>query len=911
MRDLWWKRFGCREITIPINWASTRMTNNVVQKWILAEELGANNKELNNQFYRKNGLNEIVGQSPSNQLFNPTLEQNPLKFKMLPGEGKIIKVKLSSNIVKITDLKTTLTTVSLTSKRIQAKIAKHKTQSEVAGDEDTCRKVYYHSVYQRMDVRDSIVKTYYSRSEPMDSTINPNESAIWQNERLISVHNIKIDSNFRDYRKSYIERIDTLDETHFDTVRVYDPYFRFKKAGHPEITVKDSMVHIVYNLEPDSLYQNGEKVNLAIAECVFNANDSIQVVPDSINIIATVNADTAQSDTWGIPSINSSSQGCFYAWNSPEDGIVAGFKATNDSGMITNKFTLHNLDESICGRPNLNRYSRANENNCAMVWSEEVEGRTSIFYTRLIFDDSQSDIYPLTAHKFQNQNIEDNAAWKVEENNFRPWDGFSPTALISEYYYVKNPVVYRALQPLNNNIIYDRIYWESAKPCEDFSEANVESRSLYSKLINIYDAVNNPLLIARPEIMIFSEEEILNQPDVAQGFGDMINGDSSICVSATKSNSVGADVTAFKFNHGLFNIYDAALNSDNIYRLGYFDPAAITTFKTNTAFTNILRRPKVEEIESQDLSYVFYSDFNGAICNDGQTISYKRSVNETFSENNEEANGKEYAMPIIGFGTQDSVGKYSYISGIYDISSNKWLKYKYGYKKIDSSKVRLDSIYSEWMNIGQLKNIGFGYFNKVDTNVRVFIEKMNDSVLINVSQFIGEMDTLAKNQLSLINGEFDSYRILILKKDANSIFRGAYSIGKGLQFDNPQTSYKSGSAGKSENIIDLGGKQIIKTATINEATLKLYPNSANGDYVYAVLYGDEELNKKSDNLKLNLTIHTILGEKVFDGELNINEVRKLDISKIANGSYIVNVQIIDKKDEFIISTKTSPLSIAR
>jgi PKD repeat protein len=75
----------------------------------------------------------------------------------------------------------------------------------------------------------------------------------------------------------------------------------------------------------------------------------------------------------------------------------------------------------------------------------------------------------------------------------------------------------------------------------------------------------------------------------------------------------------------------------------------------------------------------------------------------------------------------------------------------------------------------------------------------------------------------------------------------------------------------------------IKNQTKAEDLINIYPNPNNGEFVL-------ELDKSGKELKENtVQIYNIMGEKVFETKMSASTKQSIDVSTLANGTYLINV----------------------
>ena len=92
---------------------------------------------------------------------------------------------------------------------------------------------------------------------------------------------------------------------------------------------------------------------------------------------------------------------------------------------------------------------------------------------------------------------------------------------------------------------------------------------------------------------------------------------------------------------------------------------------------------------------------------------------------------------------------------------------------------------------------------------------------------------------------------------------------------------------ESNDMITVNIRQAVPTGIQNqtkaEDLINIYPNPSNGEFVL-------ELTASAKELKGNtVLIYNIMGEKVFEQQLLTNSKQTIDVSNLANGTYLINV----------------------
>ncbi|MFN8360313.1 MAG: T9SS type A sorting domain-containing protein [Candidatus Kapaibacterium sp.] len=343
-RDQWWKRLGCREISLPFNYKDS---NGYALLHI--KELGVGNHYLDSIYPDRKDtflhpmIDTVIGQDRT------------LAIKFLPGEGKMFKVEILHPDTTLSGI------LSYTNQRKLVGFPKK-------GNSDS---MYYHLTYHKPIPGTSRSGVYYRRSEAI-RTNSSTQNIIWQKEILVS-KSIRL-------RKGQNDTIASSNCAYPALVVRYDS---------SSLTNK---VFVVYSCEDeDTCFYSKRK---RIVETILPADDSSQTFnwPQKAETLSTF---YGSLDEYGTPMINASDSGNYYCWADSLLGIVAGWKHPDstyleDSKNISYRISIGEIPKG-CQHPSLNSYSRLKlgENDCALVWQEKFDtdgdyaAQNRILYTRL------------------------------------------------------------------------------------------------------------------------------------------------------------------------------------------------------------------------------------------------------------------------------------------------------------------------------------------------------------------------------------------------------------------------------------------------------------------------------------------------------------------------------------------------
>jgi len=166
-QNIWWKRFGCRELHIPFKYRKSSTADNYTL--IHVTELGYNDTTLNKETWR---------QKPYYHLIDTVVHRDStLIVRLLPGEGKILKCEVlrSKYIEGYLDYSNQRKMVAYPDTQI--------TRTQIPTDSSLYR---YHAVYFKVIPGENRRGVYYRRSQPMPKAVK-DEQIYWEpTEYLLS-----------------------------------------------------------------------------------------------------------------------------------------------------------------------------------------------------------------------------------------------------------------------------------------------------------------------------------------------------------------------------------------------------------------------------------------------------------------------------------------------------------------------------------------------------------------------------------------------------------------------------------------------------------------------------------------------------------------------------------------------------
>jgi|GEM_PF-4209530 len=452
-RDMYWKRLGAREISIPINYQPDDNKYHLVQ----IEEVG------------KDGLSNyeiVTKREPYNDIVDTVIAQDRnVVVKLQPGEGKILRVRVLKNDV------------------IQGKLdLSHQTKFIVhplinADGTESETKVIYHVVYFKEIVcgGNSKNQVFYRCSYPAEKNIvdpTTSENILWKPEINVS---------------KYIRQDDLGSySTDGDCINCDYPDLLVRKVGtglNTKQRVFISMVCDNYISEYDltevifDIDANGNTVFFDTSTPFFS-NDSQS--PLTTFIRTSLHTDgTKGRDFWGPPTMSAIQDGNLYAWNEIIDpldqksGLNVAFRdpsanPSNDFNSIESFWGVPNMLD-LKYHPSLITYTNYEdgENFSTLVWCSYgepngINRECRVNYTNIYVNNNQISygFDPSAYHRFPNYttSIFNDAVTK----DFMIADNQSYSYSNDLWFF--NPVIQRYIRDddYNTDFTYERLVYQES-----------------------------------------------------------------------------------------------------------------------------------------------------------------------------------------------------------------------------------------------------------------------------------------------------------------------------------------------------------------------------------------------------------------------------------------------------------------
>ena len=867
-RDKYWRKEGCRIITLPFDYKDTLNPNQYCL--LKVQELKAYDSVLSSDpWWKKDKFNRyidtIIGMD------------NDLAVKFQPGDSKIFRIEIIRPQTQTGNLDFSN----------QTKLVSHPIINSNGTLNDSL--IMYHLTYSKKVPKagnPSIIQNriYYVGSEPIKKDVASNENIVWRQPIDLS-NNIRYTGNQVRYLNS--------DPNYFDDC-LY-PSIVARKAGNNlkvyvvfSVAKMDTLTCGSYSCDNDSTCY--DLIN-PIAEAILTYTVSAYPPLISKNIIVPRVSGYLQSnypEVNGTPIIAATNNYNYYAWSDLYCGIGVNYKLPNDSLFrpSTTKYLKYDSMGTISStlHPSFDNYNEPvySSNACPLVWYEYIDflnlpGQPGTSYyvpRRIIYTElyiNQNNIYNIlpnlpSGYPVQNNclKISDNSNENVMPVVLRKWN--IPNGPFS-------PLEY-----------YDQIFWESKKY---FSTPNEKSDLNYRALYSDY-WVGNGSLTSTKYITTFlnilggSQSENLLQPNITTG--DSRFGYHSLNYPNNLTNS---------FNILNFKDYYAPSSSNQILQMDYTSHSLFSQ-------GNILRLGipflKVAEGNLSHLSKNW--DYNRNSDNKmwrNRRIMESTNLIDSLSNKSLAPNARYFyrgadddkvSEAFVGF-IESYDRRFKYMINIPKVDENPiglilpYQEFTDSVGYTDYIEVPTDSIYSEWFHVQDVATLNYKLIFADTILSNLYVQKQSTGDLIEIPRPEDFESDMCFMVYLLINGENDNYRLLLIKNAPKLVYEERLYVGN---VDVQATFYAKGNSSQSK-FIDLGGKKVNET---NNIEITAYPNpSSDILYFTANLPATEYLNKRYVKSKINYTLTNSIGKVVTKKEGYPGDVIQFNTSELPNGMYII------------------------
>lgn len=906
----WWQRLGCREIRIPINIAGLSNTNTMTM--LKVTELGVG-ESIANEWWWDSKFRHNVDTA--------VIKGNDLVVRMLPGEGKILRVQ----VIRLNEGTTVLGHLDRPNQNKIVSFSSSQTMSMT--DRSNPNEVRYHMVYQKYfneNPNPAQHNIFYRRSKPVTKDIASYTTAIdWEAEKPLNLTTIDYEGNFSTCGNS-------------------STFLRYNVPSfHPNIVVRvDSTdvnapvpkVYVVYSgYGTSNSATNGHPNNLVIIESVFNANDANQIGTSEGRVIAKA-ASTGydQPNDYGLTAINASYQGNYYAWNDINLGIVAGFKKSGDPCLQATLQVTNNCSNSFPlnshFNPSMNTYSRIPyyDVDAALVWSANSStfgaegmyggfGQSRIAYTRLWYDNNTNTLI--------NRLGSNTCGWEHTET-FERYPCDEDIYYFSKLNYInsqKYPVVYRNVEFFNSatSTYYDpyrankndHVYWQG----NDWDNKGV----IFHSTISNWDINPSGTFYNQPDCIgaIYSahirhEQWNLYSPTAAQGtlrrsnnefFADADPSDPWGFEARTNDldfiSGTSATVTT---NNSIWHIPHGwqSLWMGWTYLLGNFDnyPLSMQTHTLGVTFPHLSKQMTFSTDQEKK--------FNRRIYNESYNSSTQTRISsslEYFFKDNIDEN----AQSGIGFFGFDNGKERSYFTGISIVQNGITENLKINFlKNTEKGKVIEDTVNTNWFTISNNDQVNFIINNNDNSDrFKFYLQRKSDRKLIKLFKYQTKSD-LFKQGLIFKSDTTDTYRLIWfdsnLKTFTQELLLGNKAVMMKKERANPDFV----------TFVDLRNGTQIDSKSEEDLLLSIYPNPATNKF--SIYTGLNRSMASQSRCKVEIKVINQLGLVLMSKIIPLGEVVTYDSEDLPSGQYFVQVEMLEGFDgscEHFMNVK--PVSIVK
>ncbi|QLH54001.1 MAG: hypothetical protein CH6_2539 [Candidatus Kapaibacterium sp.] len=859
-QSLWWKRQGAREITIPLQIEGITTPNvrrNALYFYsVVVQELGAQDTNLNKEFWRQPKYYHKVDTLLVNYERVHTWKYGGysyiyhkdynLKVRLLPGEGKILKVSIYRNYLCDWQARGDLPYIH------QTKLITHSIEIGTRWTRDS---LYRHLVYHRKDSLTGRSKIYYRRSYPVmyDSTTR---ITAWSPEVCLS-------DSIRCWREP--ERIITNADCAYPSLVVRYDSVSEKTKVYVTFVCRDADSLSNFN---DCLYSNEPRYNCpngdytVVAECIFDADDTVQTIQPALAIRWACGDDVA---TWGVPVVNASRYGNYYVWADSISGIVSGYKRPWESefpnGFNFNMSSFKFSSNGIAINPSLTSYSRIfyDEDGTPIVWQEKDNAGSpyNVYYSLLKVDSSGFFVrhYLPTGVGNNNPSFVFNADSSIVE-----------LGLGSEV--AEHPVIYRdvkdSLQPPGPEQILDLVAWGAQR-------TDTVGTCRFVRTITLQHFLNNREITStsiKPRVSLHTDYTNFNlrYPVLSQGSsGTAENHQGPVVLETIVEDSCPSREN---FEKKVLHIpYDYFVTESPYSEL----------IHSGASLVQLSRRPFVS------IQNDWWQNLR-LLQKDSSIAEFCTSTRKFWRRQDEEP------KPFVFFGFCDSTGVTSFTNILLDGTSLKW-NVKDIYPELDSVRRYRFIPYSarnvfstEWFQAKDLSALSF-VVNKTSNNpFSITLERQSDRRRTSLPIGLDAGYKVRNITYQLLNRTpEEKYRIIVARNTPEAQFCQEIILM-------PDPFAEENISRETNNdvpVLDLGSMEV-NTNTSNNIQILVYPNPVDEQVYITSLLPIKYLKTKDKEASLvRINIYNSIGNKIYGGEIPSGSTFAFSTTTLPSGLYYI------------------------
>lgn len=847
-QDKYWKRQGCREITIPFNYSTLPSEPRLLH----VQEVGG-------------GIDTIIRTT------------GKLAIRFTPGEGKLLRVTIQRARLDVAEGELHNTN--------QSKIVAYPLmRANYAGCTlDATDSVVYYMTYARTDFLTDNQEVYFRRSLPSKQSDNHTMGLQWEDEICLSCNGIlKLDNRLQMLHcgvPTIVVRVDTADRDYSQMLCA---------NGIPQLKT-----YVVYGCA-DNIDSTKFRVveNVFLAQGTINVGNALEI--DSSNGIRkdAYGINTTDQEfiwTWTSPAVNASSSGNYYAYSDSLLGIVTRWKPAdallfdaNQSDKNSVRFSTTSITQ--CLHPSLNTYSRISqwENECALVWEEHgrPEAPSNIIpYTRIKLNPITNP--PQTMH-FLSKNLTNFTPFRSQCNIDSSVVLLSLDTIDDKEF----PMVYRGVEnyhtvnptPLVTRH-WDKIIWQN------WRYDTIYHSELYLRGVNSQDSCAttdagwNVWWLNK----IWSENVFLVNPNITQGGGVRIDpndnatniSDSSIVVNFSYDPPHDTRIMQAQFGYWSvtpnFNLLSIENLNNNLNYVPYVQDI------TDGAYPHVSAQPWVTNSSSWNINRRIYSpDWESATIVSSAQYFYKKFNSEN-------------SKPL------------HYTGYYFEGDSNRMVKTLFSNMKVANKDVlfapqrtisnttvlaKTDTIYSTWFTVGNTTILDSYLLGVNNPCVKIEVEKRRESNNEPVERYTlpytssrNDREKL-KHRYTLLRGGNKYYRIALV-----NLCPQRMKVTEEIQIDGLRSIDELGKQSDGEEYVysvDLG------KSFVADDVLFIKPNPA--DQLIDITFNGLLEDIETSNFDYSYEVADNIGRIKQKGLIRAGESIQVNTSGLSQGSYVVRVR---------------------
>jgi type IX secretion system substrate protein len=855
-QDYWWKRLGAREFTLPVLQKSYDSVNYNLVK---ISELGANDMSLNSLWHRDSKyydlIDTVIGQDKT------------LSFRLLPGQGKILKVEvLKPDIVE-----------GFLDNYNQNNLVEYRDPL------DPNMIVYHLAFYKNSKRPNDTSKVYkevhYIRSFPIAKN-SFSENIIWDSTSRIN-----------------------LSKHYFESINILNP--KYDDCNHPALVVREDssgLPHpfIVYTCKDSAVTQSGKGRVILAKVSPYGGS----VVSNDVIFRLSFN----DIDRFGTPTINASADGNYIAWTDSLRGLFVAYQKKNDhnitdlDSITLTEFSTINPEGLLF--PSFNTYSHidSGENNAGLVWYQAVENQGGIYYSRVSFDAVNDTIILNIPDNYVGQSI------LTKDINSKMMY-VSPVSYQTDY--STKPIIYRSLGNYNLTGVpwcqynrYDNINWIDYLIRPAFSDSRIMGKTIYHR-----DSLNTNQSWSSSKINEISfsglqKDIIVNSINSAQQDGLIID-NTEMEIGGNFNLNITLD-SAIIYQFAGFNGSNFLKNNAIHYEGNY--PMVSPRRASYGNMVQLAKSKKPNFSENFDMwknRRIFESDeqdtLGNPIIKSSAHLFYKAAYTETIDNHvfygfSGDSNNVYFDIPKFE-DDPSTISSFPVKLNSHPISSDPCT---FILNDSPSLSFIMPGLILKDANSDGEKEMEISIYGFKNSDISVILERAYDSaqVVLTMPPITTYPIGATKLIYSILDSTTSEFNLIFQNNDTTAYYNEKAFIGGMENIDT--ISYKSAiQKNPTKYIIDFnnGGIQY-EARNINDFELTVYPNPTSGNLRVQAFLPEKLDGYKFSNRSLVITVYDATGRMVTSQNGATGQMFDFDISNSPSGAYIINVEHSEGNNKF-------------